>query len=352
MSTNQGDVARTTLAVLALGALIAATFWVLRPFLAAALWAIMIVVATWPVFVFFRRRLWNRRWLASGLMAIILLLVFVLPCSVVIGQLVRNAPEIASAAKGLGSLQVPPAPGWVTDVPLIGEAVAHTWSEMAQSGLSDLSSELTPYTGAAARWLATQLGGIGNLLVQFLITLALASVLYAHGEVAARFARRTGLRLAGPHGEQAVALAGQAIRGVALGIVLTALVQAFIGGIGLAIVGTPLSSVLTAVLFFLCVAQVGPLPVLLPVILWLFWSGQTGWGIFLLVWAIPVSTLDAVMRSVLIQRGAHLPLLLVFAGVIGGLLSFGLVGLFVGPVVLAIAYTLLGAWLESPATGA
>ena len=144
-------------------------------------------------------------------------------------------------------------------------------------------------------------------------------------------------------------LAGQAIRGVALGVVVTALVQAALGGLGLVIAGVPFAALLTAVVAFLCIAQIGPTPVLVPALIWLYWSGETGWGTFLVVWTVIVVTIDNVLRPLLIKRGADLPLLLIFAGVIGGLLAFGLVGVFVGPVVLAVAYTLLRAWIADGA---
>ena len=141
-------------------------------------------------------------------------------------------------------------------------------------------------------------------------------------------------------------LAGQAIRAVALGVVVTALVQTVLAGLGLWAAGVPFASLLTGVVLLLCMAQIGPILVLAPAVVWLFWSGATGWGSALLVWTILVGALDNVLRPMLIRQGADLPLLLIFAGVIGGLLSFGIVGLFVGPVVLAIAYTLMQQWLN------
>ena len=154
------------------------------------------------------------------------------------------------------------------------------------------------------------------------------------------------MRLGGERGEAAVQLAGDAIRGVALGVGVTALVQAVLGGIGLAFAGVPVAGLLTALMFMLCIAQIGALPVLVPATIWAFWNGDTGWGIFLIVWSIIVATLDNVLRPLLIRMGADLPLLLIFAGVIGGLLGFGLVGIFVGPVLLAVSYTLLESWLD------
>ena len=141
-------------------------------------------------------------------------------------------------------------------------------------------------------------------------------------------------------------LAGKAIRGVALGVGLTAVVQSMLGGIGLAVTGVPAAAVLTAVMLLLCIAQLGPVLVLIPAVIWLYWSGQNLWGTVLLVWSILVGSLDNFLRPILIKKGADLPLLLIFAGVIGGLLGFGLIGIFVGPVVLAVTYTLFEAWIE------
>jgi predicted PurR-regulated permease PerM len=132
---------------------------------------------------------------------------------------------------------------------------------------------------------------------------------------------------------------------VALGVGVTAIVQSVLGGIGLAIAGVPFASLLTAVMFMLCIAQLGPALVLVPAVIWVFWSGDTGWGIFLAIWTAVVGTMDNFLRPILIKRGADLPLLLILAGVIGGLIAFGLVGIFVGPVLLAVAYKLLGEWI-------
>ena len=133
---------------------------------------------------------------------------------------------------------------------------------------------------------------------------------------------------------------------IALGVVVTAIVQSLLAGLGLLIAGIPFAAALTTVAFILCIAQVGPLLVLGPAVGYLFWSGQTGWGVFLLVWTIVVGTMDNFVRPFLIKKGADLPLVLVFAGVLGGLMTFGLIGIFVGPVVLAVAHTLLEAWAD------
>src|SRR5262249_60841684 len=152
-------------------------------------------------------------------------------------------------------------------------------------------------------------------------------------------------RLAGKRGEQSVQLAAQAIRGVALGVVVTALIQSAIGGLGLVFAGVPFASILCAVMFMLCIAQIGPALVLIPAVVWMFASDDPAWATFLLVCSVVAIGIDNVIRPLLIRRGADLPLLLILSGVIGGLMAFGLIGIFLGPTVLAVSYTLLAAWI-------
>jgi predicted PurR-regulated permease PerM len=199
--------------------------------------------------------------------------------------------------------------------------------------------------GVVVYWLAGRAGDFGVVLAHFLLTVLITAILYTTGETAAAGVRRFARRLAGDGGDGSVVLAGQAIRAVALGVVVTALVQSTAAGIGLAVVGIPYAAVLTAIILILCIAQLGPLLVLAPAVGWLYWSGDAVWGTVLLVWTLLVGALDNVLRPMLIKRGADLPLLLIFAGVIGGLISFGIIGLFVGPVILAVTYRLLESWI-------
>jgi predicted PurR-regulated permease PerM len=187
------------------------------------------------------------------------------------------------------------------------------------------------------------------MFLQFLLVVAIAAVMYSGGERGAATALRFGRRLGGDRGEGAVRLAGQAIRSVALGVVVTAVAQSVLGGIGLAVVGVPFASLLTALMFTLCLAQVGPALVLIPAVVWMYYSGDALWATVLLAFTLVAMTMDNFLRPVLIRRGADLPLLLILFGVIGGLIAFGLLGIFLGPTVLAIAYTLLNAWMAEDA---
>ncbi len=342
----QRDITRTTLAVLSIVGLIAASFWIMRPFLVALIWATMIVVATWSPMLSLQRRLGGRRTPAIVVMTIAMILVFVLPFWVAISTVAEYKDEVGTWTKSLKDVTIPEPPEFVDALPVVGPKIASAWRDAAREGWAALMAKLQPYLVRFLQWLAGEAGTVGMLLIQVMLTIVLTAVMYAHGETAASSVRRFGRRLAGDRGEQVIKLAGGAIRGVALGVVVTALVQSLLGGLGLAVAGVPFAGLLSVLMLMFCLAQVGPLIVLVPAVIWTYWTGDTVWGTILLIWAAFVGTLDNFLRPFLIKKGADLPLLLIFAGVIGGLLSFGLLGIFVGPVVLAVSYKLFQSWID------
>jgi predicted PurR-regulated permease PerM len=345
LSEQRVELARITLSVLAIGGLIVGSLWILSPFLGAFIWAVMIVVATWPVMRRLQALFGGRRAPAVAAMALGLLAILIVPLGVALQAILAHADDLVALLERLPNAQLPAAPAWLGKVPLAGERAQAAWNQLASEGMADLMAQVQPYARAAAAWFAQQAGSFALVLLQFLLIVILSAVLYAGGESWAAWMRKFGRRLAEDQGDRMVVLAGQAIRGVALGVVVTALLQSALGGIGLAIAGVPFAGVLTAIMFALCIAQLGPILVLLGATAWAYASLGTGWGTFLLVWSLVVGTMDNFVRPVLIRRGADLPLLLIFAGVIGGLVAFGVVGIFVGPVVLAVAYTLLDNWV-------
>ena len=340
------DLTRITFAVLFMGLLIGASLWVLRPFLGPGIWATMVVVATWPLMRRVQAALGGRRAFAVLVMTLALLLLFVVPLVLAIGTIVVNAEVIADAIRNLSTWRPPVVPpAWLSALPLVGGLVDTLWAQAAALGLRDVLPKVTPYAGEVTRWVLAEVGNVGFVVLQVLVTVVIAAVMYSVGEDFADFARRFARRLGGERGVDALQLARDAIRGVALGVGVTAIVQSLLGGVALAAAGVPMVGLLTALMFMLCLAQIGPVPVLLPAAAWLLYGGDIGWGVFLVVCTAVVGTLDNVLRPALIRLGADLSLLLIFAGVIGGLLAFGLVGLFVGPMVLAVALKLLEAWI-------
>ncbi len=344
------DVTHTTLAVLFISMLTAASFWILRPFLMSVIWALLIVVATWPLLLKLQARVLHRRGIAVAIMTIALLLIVFVPLTLAVLTIIRNAEDIAGRIKSLAELTVSPPPQWLGRIPFVGEKLSARWQEFSALTPEDRSAMMAPYAKKALQWFIAQAGSFGMMILNFLLTVIIAGIMYAKGETAKAGIFSFARRLAGTQGEAVAVLAAKAIRSVALGIVLTALIQATLAGAGLTIAGVPATALLTAVTFMLCLAQLGPALVLVPAVIWLYMSGSTLWGTVLLVITILGQTVDNVIRPLFIKKGANLPLIMVFAGVIGGLIAFGIVGLFVGPVVLAVTYTLLEAWVQAGAS--
>lgn len=340
---THGNLTRVVLAVAFILLVGGTSLYILRPFLPGLIWATMIVVATWPMLIGLQRHLRGSRTLAVIVMMTLLLLI-------VIGPLVSLGNTIAAQAEHLASLKtvelkIPEPPDWVGELPVVGHRAAEEWKAIAVAGPASLAARLTPYMTQIGAWLLAQLGGLGGMMVHLVVTFLFCGVLYASGETGAVGVRRFFRRLQGERGDAIVVLAGASIRAVALGIVVTAVVQTFLGAIGFLVAGVPFVALLSAVMLICCIAQIGPGLVLTGGVIWLWHTGDHTWAIVLAIWSIAVASLDNVLRPVLIRRGADLPLLLIMLGVLGGLLAFGIVGLFVGPVVLAVTYTLGTAWV-------
>lgn len=351
MQASRHDLPRTLLAILFIALLLTGSLLVLRPFLPALVWATMLAVASWPLMRSIQARLGGSRAAAVTVMSLSLLLVLIVPLTLAIVTLVTNAGQLVDMARGLQQFLLSPPPEWMARIPLVGNKIVQFWTDYASIGLQGIALKLAPYMQEISHWFASHIGSLGMLVLQFLLTVVFAGILFAQGEVAADAVRRFAYRLAGEQGEGIVKLSAQAIRGVALGVGVTALVQSLLGGLGLLICGVPFVAILTALMFMLCIAQIGPIPILALAIGWLFWSGDSLWGGVLVVITLLVGSLDNVIRPILIKRGADLPLLLIFGGVIGGLMAFGLVGIFLGPLLLAVSYTLIGAWINQTPAG-
>jgi predicted PurR-regulated permease PerM len=348
-TVDSHDVAGTVLQVLVIGLLIAAVVWILRPFITSIIWATMIVVATWPVLLAVQARMMGIRSLAVVTMTVILLMVVVIPLLLAIIAIIEHAGDVSAWAKSLTAFTMPPPPEWLGRIPLAGPKLAEYWRQFGALNPEKLADYFVPYARQVATWFMAQVGSLVMVVIQFLLTVIMAVILYAKGESASAGILSFARRLGGQQGEEVTILAAKAIRGVALGVAVTAILQATVGGIGLAVAGVPAASLLTGVMFMLCLAQVGPTLVLAPAVIWIYWRDGVAWGTILLVFSVAAMTLDNFVRPALIRKGADLPLVLIFGGVIGGLIAFGIVGLFIGPVLLAVSYTLLKAWVSDGA---
>jgi predicted PurR-regulated permease PerM len=341
------DLTHTILAVLFIGILIASSFWVMRPFLMPLVWAAVIVVATWPLFEKLKAGLGGRHGLAVAAMAVGILLIIIVPITLAVVTIAGYVGDMSARVSSLSKLSQSAPPDWVSRIPLAGEKVAGRWRELAALSADDRAAAIAPFVKTAAQWFLAKAGSIGMAMLNFFLTVIIATILYANGATVRKGILAFARRLAGQRGEDVAILAANAVRGVVMGVVLTALIQAGLGGVGVFVAGVPAATLLTAVMLMLCLAQLGPLLVLVPAVIWLYWSGHPVTGTVLLVISAVAGTIDNVVRPFLIRKGANLPILLIFSGVIGGLIAFGIVGLFIGPVVLAVTYMLLKEWVAS-----
>jgi predicted PurR-regulated permease PerM len=339
------DITHTILSVLFIGGLMVSSLWILRPFLASLVWASVIVMATWPAFERLEALMPRRRGLAVAAMTLSILLVILIPITLAVVTIINNSGNIVAQVRSLSVLSLTAPPEWVSNLPLVGGKIAERWLEFASLSPEERTAPLLPFAQGAAQWFMAQAGGIGLTVLYFLLTVIIATILYAKGPVARKGLLAFARRLAGQQGEEVAILAAKAVRGVVLGIVVTAFVQATIGSLGLFLTGVPAAPLLTAVMLILCLAQLGPALVLIPSTIWLYWSGHPAWGTVLIVITLIATTIDNVVRPFVIRKGAPLPILLIFLGVIGGIAAFGIIGLFIGPVILAVTYTLLKAWV-------
>jgi len=345
------DVLLVTLKVLCIGILLVSTFWVMRPFLIPLVWAALIVIATWPALLRLEVLMGGRRGLAVTIMTLLILLVVLVPLTLAVLSIINNAEDFTTQLRTL-VLSIPLSPpAWIENIPLAGDKIAAQWRDFGALSPEERAAYIAPYAKTVIMWFIAKAGSMGSTLLQFLLTAIITAILYVNAETV-----RSGIvsfmrRLAGQRGEDVAILAGKSIRGVALGVVLTALIQTAIGGLGLFVTGVPAASILTAIMFMLCIAQLGPILILVPAVIWMYWKVGALWGTVLLAFTLPACILDNIIRPILIKKGADLPLLLIFAGVIGGLVAFGVIGLFIGPVVLAVTYTLLKVWVAGDGAG-
>ena len=326
-----------------IAALLFGVLAVLRPFLPAILWATIIVVATWPIMLHVQRLCGGRRGVAVAAMSAGLFTVIVAPVALLLGTLIARLPELRDLGGRLLAGPWPGPPAWLARIPY-GAQLTASWQQAALRTPEYWAEIVKPYLSKAAVWLSQHLGTLGGITIDFLLTLVLVVVFYQHGEALAKLTQKLARRVGGERGTESALLAGRAMRAIAAGVVLTALVESILSGLGLWVTGIPAAGVLTSVIFMLCVMQLGAMPVLVPAALWLIFQQQLGWGIALAVWALLMSIGEGILRPWLIQRGAKLPFMLVLGGVIGGLLAFGVAGIFIGPVLLAVAQRIMERW--------
>lgn len=335
------------LAVLVL--LIMGAYLVLQPFITALLWAGLLCYATWPVLLRVNAWLKQRRGWAAALLCLAIATVVVAPFVIVGASLADNVGRLNEMVQTLLEQGLPAPPAWLAGLPLVGEKLHAFWLAAA----TDTSLLIEPLKRALpemSKWLLSHGIALGNGVLQLSLSVFILFFLYRDGEALAQRMDTAMQRIGGERARTLLKLAGSTVKGVVYGILGTAIAQGILAGIGFLIAGVPGALLLGLITFFLSVVPMGPPLLWIPAAAWLYYQGEVGWAIFLVVWgAAVISSVDNFLKPYLISQGAAMPFILVLLGVLGGLVAFGFVGVFLGPTLLAVGYSLAREWTLNPA---
>ncbi|MBV2204018.1 MAG: AI-2E family transporter [Pseudomonas sp.] len=332
--------------------LLGACLWVLAPFASALFWAAVLAFASWPLMRLLTRQLNGNASLAAGLLTFCWMVLVAVPL-VWLGF--NIADQIREANALLHDLQVdglPAPPTWLGELPLIGDSLVTLWSTVHEQGTALLASA-RPYIGQVGNWLLVRSARIGGGMLELALSLVLVFFFYRDGPRLAAFVHSLLDRLIGrERADHYLELVAGTVQRVVNGVIGTAAAQAVLAYVGFSIAGVPAALVLGLLTFAFSFLMVPPL-VWGPAVAWLVWQGDYGMAVFLGIWGMfIISGVDNILKPYLISRGGNLPLVVVLLGVFGGVLAFGFMGLFLGPTLLAVAFSLLGDWLikEVPQT--
>ena len=319
---------------------------ILRPFIPLIMWGVIIAIASYPTFQKLQRVLRGRGGLAAVVWTLLLLAVLILPIFLMGQSLIEGIQPLATRLKD-GTLTVPPPPASIEHWPIIGAPLARAWS-MASTNLTDAVMRLGPQIKSALPGILSASAGIGFTVLQFFLSVLVSGVLLANARAAAEVTRSLARRLFGDRGPEFERLVGSTIRSVTFGILGVALIQSALAVIGFLVMGLPGASVWSVVFLFGAVLQVGGL-VLIPAAIYGFAIATTTKAVIFMVWCIFVGVIDNVLKPLLLGRGAAVPVAVVFLGAIGGFVAMGIIGLFVGAIVLSVGYKLFLAWIGGTA---
>lgn len=318
---------------------------IMRPFIQIVLWGVILAVAVFPAYNALAVRLGDRRKLTATLLVLVALAALIIPSIQLFGDTVDTISDVAGRLDD-GTLTIPPPSEKVRDWPIIGEKADEVW-RLASTNLAAAARRYEPQLESLAKRLLAAGAGLGLGVIQFIISIIIAGVFLATAGSGKAAAVRIGRRLGGEDGAEIAVLAEKTIRSVALGVIGIATIQAILGGVGMLLAGVPGAGLWALVILILAIVQLPPLLVLGPVAVWVFSAQSTTTAVIFLIWALLVSFSDGILKPLLLGRGVEVPALVILVGAIGGMMLSGIIGLFVGAVVLALAYQLGTAWLNS-----
>ncbi|WP_096787516.1 AI-2E family transporter [Rhodobacter sp. CZR27] len=346
----EGRIADLAIRLVVLGFFVHWSLVLVRPFASIFIWAAILAVTLAPLHLMLARRFGGRPRLAAALVCIGLLALLIGPVAALVDNFIGSVMALASRAQG-GTLSLPPPPARLADVPLVGDRLSEAWHLAA----TNLDEALLRYRDMLAPIGMKALGVLSSLsfdLVKFMAAIVIAGFLLVKGRTMVEGGRLLARRLIPPRGGHFVDLAGATVRNVSRGVVGVALLQAILIGLAFEVAGVPAAGLLAFAVLILCIVQIGPGIVVLPVIVWAWLTFDTVPAAALTAILLALTLMDNVLKPILMGRGSSTPTLVIFLGVVGGTLSYGLIGLFLGPIVLGVFYDLLVAWVapREPAT--
>ena len=320
---------------------------ILRPFIPLILWGIIVAIASYPAFLKLQRLLKGRRALAATLWTLLLLAVLIVPVVLLGEQLVEGLRPLVARLRD-GTLALPAPPASVEHWPIIGVPLSRAWSA-ASTNLTETLIRFAPQLKSALPAILLASAGLGSTFLQFFLSILVSGVLLAHAKAAADVTRSLAIRLFGEQGPEYQQLVGATIHSVTFGILGVALIQTAFAAAGFLVVGLPGASVWSVIFLFAAILQVGVV-VLVPAVVYVFAIATKTKALIFLIWCMIVGLMDNVLKPLLLGRGSAVPVIVVFLGVIGGFVAMGIIGLFVGAIVLSVGYKLLLAWIEGGVT--
>jgi len=339
---------RSLEATIRIGLLLIITVWcfkIVEPFIAPIIWGIIIAIAAHPLYSRLLRVLGERHKLAATAFTFAFLIILIVPTVLLTDTLIDSLKMLADKIRD-GSLTIPPPPENLGKLWIIGEPLAKFWL-LASENIQSALQQLTPVLKVIGSWLLSAAAGTGLAILHFVVAIIIAGVLLANSSGGNRTARAITHRLADEKGADFADLAEATVRSVANGILGVAVIQSLLAGLGFMVAGVPAAGLWALLCLILSIAQIGIAPIVIPVIIYLFYTADTFTAVAFLVWSIPLSLLDNILKPILLGRGVKTPMAVIFIGAIGGLLSSGVIGLFIGAVILALGYELFLLWLNT-----
>lgn len=324
-------------------------FLILKPFISLLIWGIIMAVAVYPLYSRLTAKLGNRHKLAAAIMTIVALLIIILPGAKLAGSMLDGVKNVNEKFQS-GNLQVPLPPEGVKDWPVIGAPVEKLWRQ-ASVNLTATLDQHRPQLKAFGGWLVGKSLKTGVGILLFALSIIIAGILLAAAEGGERVARKLFVRLAGRRGAEFAEDAKVTIRNVVKGILGVAIIQALLAGIGFAVAGVPAAGLWAFLCLLLAIVQIGIAPIVIPIIIFMFYKTSTLTAVILAVYLVLVLLSDNFLKPILLGRGAPVPMPVIFLGAIGGFMSMGFLGLFVGALILSVGYKLFEIWLTAGEEG-